>query len=106
MILVTLVVVTGCGSNGQRDRVPTVVVGVNGEANRLRLTVASCQGAPRAEVVEGPSRVTISVTSLEAVGEVKKACADAVEVALKEQLGHRAVVDATTGRRLVVNPAE
>lgn len=92
----------------EEGRAPTKVLGAsaNDGGRQLRLSVDSCLGKPKAEVLsEDETQVVISVISDVQTG-VGPACLDAVVLRLNQPLGERELVDNATGRAIWLPPAQ
>jgi hypothetical protein len=77
------------------ERGPQRIVGWSVADDVVHLWVDTCNGDPKAEVVETDLTVTITVTSTRR--NPGDACQDALEVTLEAPLGDRTLIDKVTG---------
>jgi hypothetical protein len=77
------------------------VVGVSPDGLTIQLEVASCNADLQAEVAETPQRVIVRVF---AWNNTRDGCSDGHVVELKDPLGNRSLIDASTGAEIDVPP--
>jgi len=92
---VAIVAVLAACSTGD-ERGPQRIVGWSVAHDVLHLWVDTCNGAPRADVVEADDDVTVTVVSTRR--DPGDACLDAVTVTLTAPLGERTLIDGSTGQ--------
>lgn len=98
LVASVLVLLGGCGAD-----IPQVTT-AHGERGspRLELVADTCNAHPTAEVEELDDEVRVLLGVSRSWGDAD--CADSVVVTLARALGTRAVVDASTDRRVEVLP--
>ena len=91
----------GCAGSPAVSRQPVSITDVQSGPTPLSLvlTVASCNGAPRAAVAEDNAEVRVTVTA-RVGGDNANACADGVKVVLQRPLGSRSLIDGAVNRQL------
>src|SRR3954468_20189384 len=73
------------------------------ESMSVRLAADACRRQPyRASVSESAEEVRVALSAAAPAGSTAASCSDLVTVSLKHPIGSRALVDASTGRRVPV----
>lgn len=73
------------------------------QSTSVRLAADACRRQPySATVSESAKEVRIALSAAAPAGNTAAACSDLVTVSLKHPIGSRALVDASTGRRVPV----
>jgi hypothetical protein len=103
LLAVPVIVAVALQVQANRERAVGVTEARPGpDVRSLALTVSSCRASHRTEVSETAAEVRVKVLARHGSSDD---CADGVRIRLRVPLGHRAVVDETTGDTVPVRPA-
>lgn len=87
-----------CSDGGQAVPLMNEVYIADATATSFSVGVESCNGNPSFELTETDTEIRLAVTSWIPAGREGDACADLIEVALKQPVGDRTLIDDLTGR--------